>query len=92
MGFFLYNVDQHELLITHTLTDQLWNTEPSNVVDSGIILYDLADNFLNFTRMKKNYADVDVDDRYAVIKMRIKNDACDADFRDRLGTVDWKML
>ena len=60
-------------------------------LDSGIILYYSSDNFQMFTHSKKNYVDLDVDDRYVVFKRQIKNDACDSEFRDRLNTVDWSL-
>ena len=51
--------------VTHdseTLIDHLRTTDPSDVIDSGIILYDLF-YFPFFTLMKKSYNDSDVDDR-----------------------------
>ena len=79
-------------LDSKTLIDHLWTTEPSDVVDSGIILYDLSDHFPIFTCVKRSYADSNVDDRYVVFKRRINNDTCDSVFRERLSTVDWSIL
>ena len=73
---------------TKSIIDHMWTNELHMILDSGIVLSNLSENFPIFAYIKRSLIEF-CNERFVSFKKRLKNEHCDNHIREVIKNVDW---